>query len=593
MIYGNYGVVQPGQPVTYPGYAQQPVVMQQPAAMPGFVQQPAYAQVYQQPYQQQAYQQQQPYQAYSQPVQATPRDDPALEAAKVRLNELLADHQQLKEEVQRCWDAAHGEGDKISVQQLRALIQKFHQDVGVPAEAFGNVFTIYEKFDFDGDNTLSFREAYRCVKHCMREWRDKEGIAPHEIVPEKAPEQDGMVLIKVLAAGGQGEARLVHHPEHGEVVLKVYDKANSNAPGVEDLVEEMHHMKAVDHSPNVALCHEIFQDAGHYYMLAEAYYGGDWAALRKKTAQAGVTMDEEFYRKIFRQTFEGLAHLHKHAVMHCDIKEPNIMMKTDDYTNPEAVLIDLGLSKSFSEDISGGTPGYMPPELVDIFVGGAGTWYPKGDIFSMGVTCLQLLTDKVPDADIQKSGIFTLGMRGDTDWITFTKTRQPPLHEVSNPSLRSMLTKCLQKDRRFRPTATQVLAEPWLNGTEGKIEPRKEKPEQPAVIRRSLPPQPVASVIRQPVMSSFVAQPVASQPGSVRFGQPMSSFVASGAFPRAMPAAPVAVNQPAVVMQPRVIGNQIQQGVAYPGSPMGSGVFMQPTTPGAYGMPTNVRYVMR
>lgn len=170
----------------------------------------------------------------------------------------------------------------------------------------------------------------------MREWRDKEGIAPVETVPVKAPEQDGMVLIKVLAAGGQGEARLVHHPHHGEVVLKVYDKNNSNAPGVEELQEEMHHMKAVERNPNVALCHEIFQDGAHFYMLAEAYYGGDWASLRKKTAQAGVPMDAEFYRTIFGQAFEGLAFLHKHAVMHCDIKEPNIMMKTDDYLRPEA-----------------------------------------------------------------------------------------------------------------------------------------------------------------------------------------------------------------------------------------------------------------
>lgn len=583
MIYGNYGVVQPGQPVNYPGYAQQPVVMQQPVAMPGFVQQPAYGQVYQQPYQQAYVQQQpQPYPAYGQPVQAAPKDDPALEAAKVKLNELLADHVQLKEEVERCWDAVHAEGDKISVQQLQRLIQQFHQDVGVPSEAFGKVTTIYEKFDFDGDNTLSFREVYRCVKHCMREWRDKEGIAPVEIVPEKAPEQDGIVLIKVLAAGGQGEARLVNHPEHGEVVLKVYDKSNSNAPGIEDLVEEMHHMKAADRNPNIALCHEIFQDAGHFYMLAAAYYGGDWAALRKKTAQAGVTMDEEFYRKIFNQTFDGLAHLHKHAVMHCDIKEPNIMMKTDDFTNPEAVIIDLGLSKSFSQDISGGTPGYMPPELVDLFAGGAGTWYPKGDIFSMGVTCLQLLTDNVPDADANKSGVFQVGQVGPNDWIHFTKTRQPPLHLVSNSSLRSMLTKCLQKNRKLRPTATEVLAAPWLNGVEEKIEPKSARPEQPTIIRRaSLPAQPVASVIRQP-MSSFVGAPVSSR---VAYGP--------GAFPGAMPAAPVVVNQPGVVMQPRVITNPMQPGVAYPRSPMTPGVFMQPTTPGVYGTPTNVRYVMR
>eukprot|EP00930_Biecheleria_cincta_P003043 TRINITY_DN103984_c0_g1_i2.p1 TRINITY_DN103984_c0_g1~~TRINITY_DN103984_c0_g1_i2.p1 ORF type:complete len:631 (-),score=122.57 TRINITY_DN103984_c0_g1_i2:371-1981(-) len=533
--------------------------------------------------------------------------DPALEAAKVKLNELLADHQQLKAEVQVCWEAAHGEGDKISVQQLRALIEKFHQDVGVPSQAFGNVNKIYEKFDFDGDNTLSFREAYRCVKYCMGEWRDKEGIAPVETVPVKAPEQDGMVLIKVLAAGGQGEARLVHHPEHGEVVLKVYDKSNSNAPGIEDLQEEMHHMKAVDRSPNVAVCHEIFQDAGHFYMLSEAYYGGDWASLRKKTAKAGVPMDEEFYRTIFRQAFEGLAFLHKHAIMHCDIKEPNIMMRSDDYLNPEAVIIDFGLSKSFTEDVSGGTPGYMPPELVDIFAGGSGAWYPKGDVFSMGVTCLQLVTDQVPDADTGKTGVFTRGQVGASDWIGFTKTRQAPLNKVSFPSLKSMLTKCLQKNRKLRPTASQVLAEPWLKGEEDKTEqpaPRTSAPPQPvpsavrqpvaSQSRGSLPPQPVSSVVRQAV-APVAMQPVASQSRAVP--------CAAQTFPlrHAMPAgvtSPRVAMPPTVVGQPRVMGYpQLQQGVTYPGSAMGSGV-MYPgsamgsggyVTPGAYGKPVYVR----
>lgn len=443
-------------PFPQPAGVQQVQYMVQPQGMPGL----APGQVLQgQP----RYVQGQPQVVYQAQPQV-PRVDPAVAQ---EVNTLIADHGQLKKLFRDCWEAADITHDqKLNLQELRALTQKFSQQTGVPAQAFGNLATTFEKFDFDGNGDLCFREAYICIKKCMTEWRNKQGLGPQPLVEEKTPEQAGYALIKVLAHGGQGEARLVQHPEKKEVVLKTYSRQNANAGGLEELQEELAHMKAVEGTARIARCHEIFQDSSCLYMVLDAYYGGDWAALPKKAAEANIDLTEDYYRNIFKQAFEGLSYMHLHALMHCDIKEPNLMFKTKDLANPEVVIIDLGLAKSFSEDMSGGTPGYMPPEVVDLFAGGKGAWYPRGDVFSMGVTCFQLITGRVPDEKTGKMGMFTEGMRGQNDWINFTKTRQPPLQEITSSSLRSMLRKCLSKPRLSRPTAVQVLDEPWFRGEE-------------------------------------------------------------------------------------------------------------------------------
>jgi len=448
-----------------PQYVQQPMpqYIQQP--MPQYIQQPR-PQYIQQPMPQYIQQQQQQV-VMQQPVQiiqAQPRVDPEVIEG---INSLLADHQQLKAQFQEVWDAARGGDEQLNLQEMKMLAKRVQETMGIPVQAFGNLAVTFEKFDFDGNRRLNFREAYRCLKHCMTEWRDSHGFAPVETVETKTPEQAGFTLIKVLAHGGQGEARLVQHPELGELVLKTYDRSNANAGGIEELQEEMHHMQQVDRCPSIATCHEIFQDAICLYMVSDAYSGGDWASLNEKAAEAGVALTEDYYRSIFQQAFEGLAYLHSHAIMHCDIKEPNLMIKGTDYENPEVVIIDLGLAKSYLVDQSGGTPGYMPPEVVDLFAGGQGAWYPKGDVFSMGVTCFQILTKRVPDEKTGRMGLFTEGCRTQNDWINFTKAKQPPFHEISSAPLRKLLQKCLSKTRQSRSTAPQVLEDRWFkSGTD-------------------------------------------------------------------------------------------------------------------------------
>jgi len=286
-------------------------------------------------------------------------------------------------------------------------------------------------------------------------------------VPEKTPEQGGYTVVKILASGGQGSTALAKDADGKSVALKIYDKENANAGGIEDLRGEMEVMKSLEGCPQIMQCLEIFQDQGHYYCVNELMPGGDLSALREKAMGAGVTLNEDYFQGIFTQCIAALVYMHSNAMMHCDIKEPNIMIKNTDYARPEVALIDFGLTKSSGGDgQSGGTPGYMPPEFFNLQV-----WLPRGDIFCMGVVFFQLLADKTPDEKKQKSGLFTENLppvyTQDEMMMAIaqsTMMRQPDYRLIHGqyPGVMSFLPFMMEKDFRLRPKAPQLMAEPWF-----------------------------------------------------------------------------------------------------------------------------------
>jgi serine/threonine protein kinase len=319
----------------------------------------------------------------------------------------------------------------------------------------------FMRFDFDGDGTLSFNEAQKLFKGNMREWQKSLGFSAAVPVPFKSVQQAGYHVIKVLATGGQGSVSLANSAK-GQVALKTYDKSNENAGSIEDLRSEMQVMQDLEKCPHIMDCIEIFQDAQNFYCVDELLSGGDLSELRLNTSKYGIPLTEVYFRNIFSQSMGALEYMHRHCMMHCDIKEPNIMFKSKEYYNPVVALIDFGMAKwSSSDGLAGGTPGYRPPETNDTNV-----WFPRGDIFSMGVTFFQLLADKVPDEKTLRPGIFTEGAQSLEQVNYFVKTRQPPYYLIQSkyPGVMSWLPKMMDKQLLNRPKAPQVLDEPWFKG---------------------------------------------------------------------------------------------------------------------------------
>jgi serine/threonine protein kinase len=205
---------------------------------------------------------------------------------------------------------------------------------------------------------------------------------------------------------------------------------------------------------------DIFQDESCLYCVSELLRGGHLGLLRQNALSDGIELSEVYFQFVFAQCLEGLRHMHEKALMHCDIKEPNILVRHADYLRPQIAIIDMGMARNAAgHGRAGGTPGYMPPETMKNNV-----WYPKGDIFSMGVTFFQILADKIPDEAADKRGIFQEGAHSIQDVERFVCSREVPMELIQDqyPGTVKWLPRILEKDRRKRPMSPQVLEEPWF-----------------------------------------------------------------------------------------------------------------------------------
>ena len=112
--------------------------------------------------------------------------------------------------------------------------------------------------------------------------------------------------------------------------------------------------------------------------------------------------------EICRQCVEGLAWIHSKGVIHRDIKPLNMGVVS---LHPvSALIIDFGHStlEHSSTDHMKGTVPYLAPEILDLKCGlGFNTPYTNAvDVYSMGISCFQLLCQKPQwlGLDISKAG---------------------------------------------------------------------------------------------------------------------------------------------------------------------------------------------
>jgi serine/threonine protein kinase len=93
-----------------------------------------------------------------------------------------------------------------------------------------------------------------------------------------------------------------------------------------------------------------------------------------------------------KQVVEGLSHLHKHNVYHCDIKPRNLL-----WTQEGVKIIDFNVSVDGREETEqhGGTRKYLPPDY-ELGVEPTQADLQDRDLYAFGVTLYQAFTGKYP-----------------------------------------------------------------------------------------------------------------------------------------------------------------------------------------------------
>eukprot|EP00928_Gymnodinium_smaydae_P080760 TRINITY_DN6439_c0_g1_i2.p1 TRINITY_DN6439_c0_g1~~TRINITY_DN6439_c0_g1_i2.p1 ORF type:complete len:518 (-),score=85.80 TRINITY_DN6439_c0_g1_i2:192-1745(-) len=360
--------------------------------------------------------------------------------------------------------------DASGLERFRSLLSRCIP--GVPDAALHGLLADAARYDFAGDGCLGAQEVLRLVRvHFMKHLRELGGFGTS--VPLLTLSEAGYTVLQSLGHGSHAVVQLCLDANECERVAKCYPKERLTSEGLEDLQEDLEALSQFQ-CPLIACPWEIFQDNDFVYMVHEAFRGGDFAMLNERAREGSMAMSEDWWRLIFWQCLLALEFMHQQAVLHCDIKETNLMLKTANMQNPEVVVVDIGVATSLS-DVDGaiaGTPGYQPPETVE-----TKRWYAGGDVFSLGVVVFQVFTDKVPWASAPslsrspsrvseaRRGLFLEGTRTLADIYHATMTREPPFNLMSqrcSDEFVDFTRHMLRKPLRGRPRPSRALHHPWL-----------------------------------------------------------------------------------------------------------------------------------
>ena len=263
-------------------------------------------------------------------------------------------------------------------------------------------------------------------------------------------------VVKFLGSGGFGRTYLAVDQDCMNVQCVVKQFAPSldiqADPAALQKATELFNHEAVQllqlgEHPQIPRLLAFFEQEKYLYLVQEFIDGRD---LRQELAIEG-TFNEQKIRQLLLDLLPVLQFIHAKGVIHRDIKPGNIMRRrTPTQPSPEQggergrlMLIDFGVSKQATGTDLGrvgttvGTAGFTPLEQM------RGKAYPASDLYSLGVTCVCLLTKHLPSAD----GFDEIYNGLECRWMW--RQHLPPGITIS-PQLGQVLDKLLQdlpKDR--------------------------------------------------------------------------------------------------------------------------------------------------
>jgi Tol biopolymer transport system component len=276
-------------------------------------------------------------------------------------------------------------------------------------------------------------------------------------------------VLSALGAGGMGEVYRARDTKlNRDVAIKVLLPAVANDPDrLARFSREAQVLASLNH-PNIAAIYgieEIPADVVSGFsrttaLVMELVEGED---LSQRIARGAIPIDEAL--PIARQIAEALEAAHDHGIIHRDLKPANIKLRSDGTVK----VLDFGLAKQGSglgahgsgnaansptlsihateAGIILGTAAYMSPEQA-----AAKSVDKRSDLWAFGVVLFEMLTGRQAFKGETLSHVIAGVLKDEPDW--------PALPATTPVSIRRLLRRCLEKDRKRRlPDAADIRLE--------------------------------------------------------------------------------------------------------------------------------------
>ncbi|NJK69556.1 MAG: protein kinase [Microcoleus sp. CSU_2_2] len=262
------------------------------------------------------------------------------------------------------------------------------------------------------------------------------------------------------------------------VIKQFFPLEHNNAPkAVELFRQEAVRLEQLGKHPQIPELLAHFEEADRLYIVQEFIDGKN---LAQELVQTGAFREHQI-RSLLQDLLPVLQFIHKGQVIHRDIKPDNIIRRDSD---GKLVLVDFGAAKYVATGAFArtgttiGSAGYAAPEQT------VGKAVFASDIYSLGVTCIHLLTGIEP---------FDLYDASESKLVWKNYLIDNPVSEELARILNKMIE--LPLNKRYK-SADEVLQD--LNSAIGK---------QAIPILQFNPPQPLSNAIANPI-AQFKTNPL-------------------------------------------------------------------------------------
>ncbi|KAH9088111.1 hypothetical protein LEN26_019650 [Aphanomyces euteiches] len=221
--------------------------------------------------------------------------------------------------------------------------------------------------------------------------------------------------------------------------VSLIDMAKEELAAIEseiNLLKKLHH-------ENIVKYYNTIKEDDFLYIVLEYMENGSLAQFMKKFG----TLSETLVAMYITQVLRGLAYLHAQGVLHRDVKGANILTTKDGLVKIADFGVAIKLNEAQKSNSVVGSPYWMAPEVIEM----AG-WSSASDIWSVGCTIIELLTQKPPYFDLAPMAALFRIVQDD----------HPPLPETISPALHDFIMKCFMKEPRLRLSAEELLQHPWI-----------------------------------------------------------------------------------------------------------------------------------
>ncbi|WP_245788836.1 protein kinase domain-containing protein [Spirulina major] len=201
---------------------------------------------------------------------------------------------------------------------------------------------------------------------------------------------------RILGQGGFGRTFLAVDEDKPSKPFCVIKQLLPQAQGTENIAkaetlfaQEAEQLEQLGHHPQIPELLAYFTDNGQQYLVQEFV---DGATLAQELAENGVFSEQQI-RELLIDLLGILDFVHSKNVIHRDVKPDNIIRRS---SNQKLVLVDFGAAKVLQQvqrTVTGtiiGAAEYCAPEQA------MGKAKFASDLYSLGVTCLHLLTRMSP-----------------------------------------------------------------------------------------------------------------------------------------------------------------------------------------------------